>query len=205
MGRGPARRCRLRRAASLDTGRSAGAGRRARAGYRSLGGRVDDAAYARAAGESAAVGVSARAAGGCLLTPPVTLLVAAGLLVLARVDGVERCRSSTALAVTRARHGRCWRCSRSSATPLHYLYESLTSPSSLAGILRVFDEGTLAGAAVRHDRAVRPVVDVAAERWARRRDRRPAAALLVAAAGRLCGCGAHRRRGVRGDGQARES
>ena len=28
------------------------------------------------------------------------------------------------------------------ATPVHYLYESLTSPTNVAGILRVFDEGT---------------------------------------------------------------
>ena len=28
------------------------------------------------------------------------------------------------------------------ATPLHYVQESLTSPTSVAGLLRVFDEGT---------------------------------------------------------------
>jgi hypothetical protein len=28
------------------------------------------------------------------------------------------------------------------ATPLHYLSESLTSPTNVAGVLRVFDEGT---------------------------------------------------------------
>ena len=28
------------------------------------------------------------------------------------------------------------------ATPVHYAYESLTSPTSVAGLLRVFDEGT---------------------------------------------------------------
>ena len=29
------------------------------------------------------------------------------------------------------------------ATPVHYVYESLTSPTTLGGILRLFDEGTL--------------------------------------------------------------
>ena len=28
------------------------------------------------------------------------------------------------------------------ATPLHYVHESLTSPTNVAGLLRVFDEGT---------------------------------------------------------------
>jgi hypothetical protein len=30
------------------------------------------------------------------------------------------------------------------ATPLHYVAESLTSPTNIAGLLRVFDEGTVA-------------------------------------------------------------
>jgi hypothetical protein len=29
------------------------------------------------------------------------------------------------------------------ATPLHFIAESLTSPTNVAGVLRVFDEGTL--------------------------------------------------------------
>ena len=87
------------------------------------------------------------------------------------------------------------------ATPVHYVYESLTSPTNLAGILRVFDEGTWPARLLRHDRRVRPVVDVAAERWTRCRDRQAGAAILVAAGGRLSGRGSARRRGVRGDGR----
>jgi hypothetical protein len=29
------------------------------------------------------------------------------------------------------------------ATPVHYLFESLTSPSNVAGLLRVFEEGSI--------------------------------------------------------------
>src|SRR4030095_3245972 len=56
----------------------------------------------------------------------------------------------------------------------------------------------VAGAIVRHDRRVRVVVDVAAERRARGRDRETGAAIFVAAVGRLCGRGRPGRRGVRG-------
>jgi hypothetical protein len=75
-----------------------------------------------------------------LLTPPVTLLVAAGLLMVARVDG-SRISFVTALAVT-VHATVVLALQQIIATPVDYVYESLTSPSNLAGILRVFDEGT---------------------------------------------------------------
>ena len=78
--------------------------------------------------------------GRLLLTPPITLLVAAGLMVLARIDGAT-VAPKTALAV--AVHASVvLALQQIVATPAHYLYESLTSPTNVAGILRVFDEGT---------------------------------------------------------------
>jgi hypothetical protein len=105
-----------------------------------LGNRVDDAAYARLQAEPP-VSVYWTSGGRLLLTPPVTLLVAAGLVLLARIDGA-RLRYVTALAI--AVHASViLAVQQIIATPVHYLYESLTSPTNVAGILRVFDEGSL--------------------------------------------------------------
>ena len=106
-----------------------------------LGGRIDDAAYARL--EAAPpVSIYLTSGGRLLLMPPVTLLVAAGLVVLGRIDGV-RLTYVTALAI--AVHATVvLALQQIVATPLHYIAESLTSPTNLAGILRLFDEGTLA-------------------------------------------------------------
>ena len=104
-----------------------------------LGMRVDDAAYARLQANPP-LSVYLTSGGRMLLTPPVTILVASGLLILARLDG-SGISFMTALAITvhatvvLALH-------QIVATPLHYAYESLTSPTNLAGILRLFDEGT---------------------------------------------------------------
>jgi len=105
-----------------------------------LGGRVDDADYARL--EAAPpVSIYLTSGGRLLLTPPVTLLVAAGLMVLARLDGVGL-TYVTALAI--AVHATVvLGLQQIVATPLHYVAESLTSPTNLAGMLRMFDEGTL--------------------------------------------------------------
>jgi hypothetical protein len=106
-----------------------------------LGGRVDDAAYARL--EAAPpVSIYLTSGGRLLLTPPVTLLVAAGLIVLARLDGVALgYRAATAITV----HATVvLAVQQLIATPLHYVQESLTSPTNVAGLLRVFDEGTIA-------------------------------------------------------------
>jgi hypothetical protein len=104
-----------------------------------LGGRVDDAEYARLKA-SPPVSVYLTSGGRLLLTPPVTLLVAAGLAALARLDGV-RVTFVTALAI--AVHATVvMALQQVIATPVHYLYESLTSPTNVAGVIRVFDEGS---------------------------------------------------------------
>lgn len=104
-----------------------------------LGGRVDDAEYARLQADPP-FPVYVTSGGRLLLTPPVTLLVAAGLLMLARIDGAAM-RFATALAI--AVHATVvLALQQVVATPLHYAAESLTSPTNVAGILRVFDEGT---------------------------------------------------------------
>jgi hypothetical protein len=104
-----------------------------------LGGRVDDAEYARLKA-SPPVSVYLTSGGRLLLTPPVTLLVAAGLAALARLDGV-RVTFVTALAI--AVHATVvLALQQVIATPVQYLYESLTSPTNVAGVIRVFDEGS---------------------------------------------------------------
>ena len=104
-----------------------------------VGGRVDDAEYARLQANPPLT-VYLTSGGRLLLTPPVTILVAAGLLVLGRLDG-GALSFVTALAI--AVHATVvLAVQQLIATPVHYAYESLTSPTTLAGILRVFDEGT---------------------------------------------------------------
>ena len=104
-----------------------------------LGRRVDDATYARLQANPPLT-VYLTSGGRLLLTPPVTMLVAAGLLVLARLDGTAM-RFVTALAI--AVHATVvLALQQIVATPVHYAYESLTSPTNVAGILRLFDEGT---------------------------------------------------------------
>jgi Yip1 domain len=105
-----------------------------------LGSRVDDASYARLQADPP-LSVYWTSGGRLLLTPPITLLIAAGLVVLARLDGV-RLAFVAALAI--AVHATViLAVQQIVATPVHYLYESLTSPTNVAGIIRVFDEGTL--------------------------------------------------------------
>ncbi len=104
-----------------------------------LGQRVDDAAYAGLLANPP-LAVYLTSGGRLLLTPPMTLLVAAGLVMLGRVDGAT-VPLKTALAV--AVHASVvLALQQVVTTPVHYLYESLTSPTNVAGILRVFDEGT---------------------------------------------------------------
>jgi hypothetical protein len=104
-----------------------------------LGNRVDDAAYARLQANPPLM-VYLTSGGRLLLTPPVTIVVAAGLLLLARLDGAPL-SFGTALAI--AVHATVvLALQQIVATPLHFASESLTSPTNVAGILRVFDEGT---------------------------------------------------------------
>ena len=105
-----------------------------------LGGRVDDAAYTRLRSDPP-VSIYLTSGGRLLLTPPVTILVAAGLMALARIDGA-RVTFVTALAI--AVHATVvLAVQQVVAAPLHYVHESLTSPTNLAGMLRMFDEGSL--------------------------------------------------------------
>ncbi len=105
-----------------------------------LGGRVNDAEYARL--EAAPpVSIYLTSGGRLLLTPLVTLLVAAGLIALARLDGVGL-TYVTALAIV-VHATVVLALQQIVATPLHYVAESLASPTNVAGLLRVFDEGTL--------------------------------------------------------------
>jgi hypothetical protein len=104
-----------------------------------LGRRVDDAAYARLQADPPR-SVYLTSGGRLLLTPPVTMLVAAGLLMLARIDGAT-VSFVTALAIV-VHATVVLALQQIVATPLHYLHESLTSPTNVAGLLRLFDEGT---------------------------------------------------------------
>jgi hypothetical protein len=104
-----------------------------------LGQRVDDAAYAGLQANPPYF-VYLTSGGRLLLTPPVTIAVAAGLLLLARIDGTTLPFVS-ALAVT-VHATVVLALQQIVATPLHYLHEALTSPTNVAGLLRVFDEGT---------------------------------------------------------------
>ncbi len=105
-----------------------------------LGGRVDDATYDRLRSDPP-VSIYLTSGGRLLLTPPITILMAAGLMALARFDGA-RVTFVTALAI--AVHATVvLAVQQVVAAPLHYVNESLTSPTNLAGLLRVFDEGSV--------------------------------------------------------------
>ena len=104
-----------------------------------IGGRVDDATYARLQNDPP-VSIYVTSGGRPLLTPPVTMAVAVGMMVLARRDG-RRVTFVTALAI--AVHATVvLALQQLIATPLHYAYESLTTPTNLAGLLGVFEEGS---------------------------------------------------------------
>ena len=83
------------------------------------------------------------------------------------------------------------------ATPLHYVQESLTSPTTVAGLLRTFDEGSWPA-------RLFGTIDVFGLWWIwllslglAAATGKPWTAIFMAAAGRLCGSGGGRRRGVR--------
>ena len=106
-----------------------------------MGGRVDDDTYARLQNDPP-VSIYLTSGGRLLLMPPVTIAVAAGLFLLARLEGHRQVTFVTALAI--AVHATVvLAVQQLIATPRHYLYESLTSPTNLASVLRVFDEGSM--------------------------------------------------------------
>ncbi|MGE0464502.1 MAG: YIP1 family protein [Vicinamibacterales bacterium] len=106
-----------------------------------LGGRVDDERYARLQ-NSPPYGAYVTSGGRLLLTPPVTLLVAAGLMALARTDGA-RLPWAAAMAVS-VHASAALVVQQLVATPLHFLRESITSPTNLAVFLPMLEEGTVA-------------------------------------------------------------
>ena len=107
-----------------------------------VGGRVDDATY-NGLQNDPPVSIYLTSGGRLLVTPPVTVAVALGLMVLARLDrgGGERVTFVTALAIV-VHATVVLAVQQVVFTPLHYAYESLTSPTNLAGLLRLFDEGS---------------------------------------------------------------
>lgn len=109
----------------------------------SLGGRVDDATYARLQNDPP-VSIYLTSGGRLLLTPPVTIAVAVGVMALARRDrGGNGARVTFVTALGIAVHATVvLALQQLIATPLHYAYESLTNPTNLAGLLGVFDEGS---------------------------------------------------------------
>lgn len=105
-----------------------------------LGGRVDDVAYA-ALQANPPVLVYLTSGGRLLLTPEITLLVAAGLMALAALDGVK-VRYGVALAIT-VYASLVLALQQVVATPLHFVRESLTSPTNIGALLPMLDEGSL--------------------------------------------------------------
>lgn len=105
-----------------------------------LGGRVEDAAYDRLRSDPP-VSIYLTSGGRLLLAPPITVVVAAGLVALARLGGA-RVTFVTALAIT-VHATVVLAVQQLVATPLHYVNESLTSPTNLAGMLGAFDAGSV--------------------------------------------------------------
>ena len=104
-----------------------------------IGGRVDDATYDRLRSDPP-VSIYLTSGGRLLLTPPVTMAVTLGLMALGWFEGA-RVTFVTALAIT-VHATVVLALQQVVATPLHYVYESLTSPTNVAGLLRLFDEGS---------------------------------------------------------------
>lgn len=121
-----------------DLGRQALVDERVRV-IESLGGRVDDAAYA-ALQAHPPITAFVTSGGRLLLTPPVTLLVALGLMVLARMDR-RPLTYRTAIAVT-VHASVVLALQQLIALPLHVVRESLTSPTTLASLWPMMDEGS---------------------------------------------------------------
>lgn len=107
-----------------------------------FGGRVDDRTY-NGLQNDPPVSIYLTSGGRLLVTPPVTVAVALGLMVLARLDrgGGGRVTFVTALAIV-VHATVVLAVQQVVFTPLHYAYESLTSPTNVAGLLRLFDEGS---------------------------------------------------------------
>lgn len=111
----------------------------------SFGGTVDDASY-EALQQKPPLSAYFVSGNRLLLTPPVTLAIAMGLIVLGRRGGREPALAQ-ALAVA-VHASAALALGQIVSTPLHYLRESLTSPFNLAALLPLADEGTWAARAL---------------------------------------------------------
>ncbi|MEZ5283325.1 MAG: YIP1 family protein [Vicinamibacterales bacterium] len=125
---------------STDVGRQALVDERVRLAE-NLGGSVDDEAYARLQAQPP-VEVYAAGGGRYLLTPPLTLAVAAALMGLARMDGAS-VGWRTGMAVT-VHASLVLALQQALTAPLLFARESLGSPTSLAAVLPLVEEGTAA-------------------------------------------------------------
>jgi hypothetical protein len=105
-----------------------------------LGGYIDDAAYAELR-QSPPLAAYFTSGGRLLLAPPVTVAVAAGIALLARLDGT-RLVAGAALAVS-VHAAVVLALQQLVAVPLHYLRESLSSPTNLAVFLPGLEDGTV--------------------------------------------------------------
>jgi hypothetical protein len=123
---------------STEVGRQALVDERVRV-TEALGRRVDDAEYARLQANPP-LAVYLTSGGRLLLTPPITIVVALGLLLLARLDGAKLSFVAALAIVVHA--SVVLALQQIVATPLHYVQEALTSPTTVAGLLRMFDEGS---------------------------------------------------------------
>jgi hypothetical protein len=123
---------------STKTGRQALVDERVRVAE-AVGGRVDDGLYASWQ-QNPPWFVYATSGGRLLITPIATVLVSIGLIALARLDGAS-VPLVTAIAVT-VHASVVLALQQLIATPLHFVRESLTSPTNLAGLLPMLEEGT---------------------------------------------------------------
>jgi hypothetical protein len=124
---------------STDVGRQAVVDERVRV-VEAFGGTVDDGAYT--AMQQSPPWFAYFTSGGRLpMAPPLTLLVAFALVGLTRADGAGM-PLPAALAVS-VHATTVLVLQELVATPLHYLRESITSPTNLAVVLPGFGDGTL--------------------------------------------------------------
>ena len=124
---------------SSDVGRQALVDERVRQ-VEAFGGQIDDAGYT-ALQQSPPLMAYFTSGGRLLLAPPVTVAVAAGLALLARLDGASLTASS-ALAVS-VHAAVVLALQQLIAAPVHYLRESLSSPTNLAVFLPALEDGTV--------------------------------------------------------------
>lgn len=104
-----------------------------------FGGRVSDDEY-RQLQANPPLWTYVTSGGRLLLSPPVTLMAAAGLWLVAR----RRANTTFEQALAVAVHASVvLAAGQVLATPMHYVRESLTSPFNLAAVLPLMEEGTL--------------------------------------------------------------